>query len=272
MGEAGRLRVAVIQMASGEDKRANLEKAVRMVREAAGRRADLAVLPELFNFLPRRMTREECIPNAEGEEGETLGLIRELSRELGIAIVAGSIIELERDGEALYNTAYLVRSGGIAGKYRKNHLFNYGKIKEGEVFKAGDAPAVFDLCGTKVGITICYDLRFPELFRAEALLGAEVLVNVAAFLEETGRAHWMPLLRARAIENLAYVIAANQAGAEGNRFLYHGHSCIIDPWGRILRRAGTGEGIIMGTVRLERIQEVRESMPALRGYRSYSPP
>lgn len=254
-------------MASGEDKSANLEKAARMVREAAGRGADLAVLPELFNFLPRRMTREKCLPYAECEDGETLGLIRKLSKELGVAVVAGSMVE--RDGERLYNTAYAVTDGKIAGKYRKNHLFNYGKIREGEVFASGDAPTVLDLNGFRVGITICYDLRFPELFRAEALLGAEVFVNVAAFLEETGRAHWMPLLRARAIENLSYIVAANQAGTEGNRFLYHGHSCIIDPWGKVLRKAGTGEETIIGTLRQEGVQEKRERMPVLRDYRRY---
>lgn len=261
------MRVAVVQMASGEDKAANLEKAARMVREAAGMGADLAVLPELFNFLPRRMTREKCLPYAECEDGETLGLIKELSKELGVAVVAGSVIE--RDGERLYNTSYLVTDGKIAGKYRKSHLFNYGKIMEGEVFAAGDAPAVLDIRGFRVGITICYDLRFPELFRAEALLGAEVIVNVAAFLEETGRAHWMPLLRARAIENLAYIVAANQAGMESNRFLYHGHSCIIDPWGRVLRKAGTGEGTIMGTLMQEKIREARDKMPVLRDYKRY---
>ncbi|MEN3036177.1 MAG: nitrilase-related carbon-nitrogen hydrolase, partial [Candidatus Methanosuratincola petrocarbonis] len=131
-----------------------------------------------------------------------------------------------------YNTAFVVTEKGVLGKYRKNHLFNYDKINEGEVFKPGDSPAVLDLFGTKIGITICYDLRFPELFRAEALLGAEVIVNVAAFLEETGRAHWMALLKARAIENLAYIIAANQASTEENRFRYYGHSCIIDLGGK----------------------------------------
>ncbi|MEJ5291998.1 MAG: carbon-nitrogen hydrolase family protein [Candidatus Methanosuratincola sp.] len=261
------MRVAVIQMASGEEKAANLRKAASMIREAAKRGVDLAVLPELFNFLPRRMTREKCIPNAEGEDGESLTLIRELSRELSVAIVAGSIIE--RDGGRLYNSSYAVAEGKIAGKYRKNHLFNYGKIREGEVFAAGDAPTVLDLGGVRVGITICYDLRFPELFRAEALLGAEVLVNVAAFLQETGRSHWMPLLRARAIENLAYVVAANQAGTEGNRFLYHGRSCVIDPWGRVLRRAGTGEGIITGALSREKTQEARERIPVLMDYKRY---
>ncbi len=254
-------------MASGEDKRANLEKAVRMVREAAVMGAELAVLPELFNFLPRRMEGERCLQNAEAEDGETIKLLQELSEEKGMAIVAGSIIE--REGERLYNTAFVVTEGKTVGKYRKSHLFNYGKINEGQVFAAGDSPAVLDLLGTKVGITICYDLRFPELFRAEALLGAEVIVNVAAFLEETGRAHWMPLLRARAIENLAYVIAANQAGTEENRFRYYGHSCIIDPWGRIARRAGTGEGAILGIVKQERVKASREKIPIFRDYKEY---
>uniref|UniRef100_A0A7J3UYG9 Carbon-nitrogen hydrolase family protein n=1 Tax=Candidatus Methanosuratincola petrocarbonis (ex Vanwonterghem et al. 2016) TaxID=1867261 RepID=A0A7J3UYG9_9CREN len=261
------MKVAVLQMASGEDKRANLEKAARMVREAAVRGAELAVLPELFNFLPRRMEKDWCLPNAEGEEGETIRRLKEISKEEGMAIVAGSIIE--REGERLYNTAFVLAEGEAVGKYRKNHLFNYGKINESQVFAAGDSPAVLDLLGAKVGITICYDLRFPELFRAEALLGAEVIVNAAAFLEETGRAHWMPLLRARAIENQAYIIAANQAGAEENRFRYYGHSCIIDPWGRVVRRAGSEEGIIIGCLRRERVMAAREKIPILKDYKEY---
>ncbi len=261
------MRVAVLQMASGEDKKSNLEKAVRMVREAAGMGAELAVLPELFNFLPQRIERARCLPNAEGEDGQTLRTLKRLSEEEGVAIVAGSIIE--REGERLYNTAFVVTEKGVLGKYRKSHLFNYGKINEGEVFTSGDSPAVLDLFGTKIGITICYDLRFPELFRAEALRGAEVIVNVAAFLEETGRAHWMALLKARAIENLAYIIAANQASSEENRFRYYGHSCIIDPWGKVVRRASSGEGIIIGSVKLERVRISREKIPVFKDYKEY---
>ncbi|MEN3058198.1 MAG: nitrilase-related carbon-nitrogen hydrolase [Candidatus Methanosuratincola petrocarbonis] len=257
----------MLQMASGEDKRSNLEKAVRMVREAAGMGAELAVLPELFNFLPQRIERARCLSNAEGEDGQTLTTLKRVSKEEGVAIVAGSVIE--REGERLYNTAFVVTEKGVLGKYRKNHLFNYDKINEGEVFKPGDSPAVLDLFGTKIGITICYDLRFPELFRAEALLGAEVIVNVAAFLEETGRAHWMALLKARAIENLAYIIAANQASTEENRFRYYGHSCIIDPWGKVVRRASSGEGIILGSVRRERVKESREKIPVFKDYKEY---
>ncbi|MDI9643633.1 MAG: carbon-nitrogen hydrolase family protein [Candidatus Verstraetearchaeota archaeon] len=261
------MRLALLQMASCADKRRNLQKAVQMIREAANNEADIAVLPELFNFLPRRMTKEECIPNAENEEGQTISLIRELSKEEEIAIVAGSIIESE--GPKMYNTAFVVTKKGILGKYRKNHLFNYGKIKESDVFLAGKDPLVADICGIKTGITICYDLRFPEIFRAEALSGAEAIINVAAFLEETGRAHWTTLLRARAIENLTYVIAANQAGAPENGFKFYGHSCIIDPWGRIVSMADRGEGIILGELKTEKVKELREKMPVFKDYKEY---
>lgn len=261
------MRVALIQMSSGGEKRSNLHKAAQMLREAARRKADLAVLPEMFNFLPRRMTREECLPNAEEEGGETLGVLSEVSKETGVAIVAGSIIE--KDEDKLYNTAFVVTERGITGRYRKNHLFSYSNIREGDVFTPGGAPAVVELCGMRAGITICYDLRFPELFRAEVMQGAEALVNVAAFLEETGKAHWMPLLRARAIENLAYVIAANQAGVQENNFKYYGHSCIIDPWGKVARKAGFGEKIIFGKVGLRRVQEVRERLPVLKNHKQY---
>ncbi len=261
------MKVAVIQMASGEDKLENLEKAARMIREAGCRGAELAVLPELFNFLPHGMARKKCLPNAEGEDGETLSLLRDLARETGVKAIIASIIE--KDGQRLYNTAYALTEEGVAGKYRKNHLFSYGKIREGEVFTPGEAPAVVDINGLRIGMTICYDLRFPELFRYEALSGAEAIVNVAAFLEETGRAHWLTLLRARAIENMSYIIAANQAGTQSNEFKYHGHSCIIDPWGRVLRRAGKGEEVITGAVQQEKVRVARDIIPVLRDYREY---
>lgn len=261
------IRVAVLQMASSGDKSKNLKKAESMVREGAEKGAEVAVLPELFNFLAGSTDRKAYEGNAEDENGETLDLMRDLSSETGVAIFAGTMAE--REGEKIYNTAFVVSEGRILAKYRKNHLFNYGKIREGDVFEPGEGPTVIELCGMKFGITVCFDLRFPELFRAEALQGAEAIVNISAFLRETGKAHWSTLLRARAIENQAYIIAANQASEDPNNARYYGHSCIINPWGRCIRCAGYSECIIIGKIDPNEVQETRKRLPVLDSFRAY---
>ncbi len=253
------LCVGVAQIASGADKAENLEKAAAAISLAAGKGARLVVLPETFNYTAR-IDRGGYWYNAEGRDGTTISSIARLARSEGVAVLAGSFIE--REGERLYNTSCLVTPSGVGGFYRKVHLFEYGKINEGQVITAGDGPRVVEYGGIRIGLSICFDLRFPELYRAEAAEGAEMLAVVAAFLKETGRDHWMPLLRARAIENQAYVVAANQAGGGERR--YYGHSCIIDPWGRIVAKAGVGEEVILGDVDTGRVGEVRRRLPALR--------
>ncbi len=253
------LCVGIAQIASGADKAANLEGAAAAISLAAGKGAELVVLPETFNYTAR-IERGTYWDNAEGKDGITIGSIARIARSEGVAVLAGSFIE--REGERLYNTSCLVTPAGVGGFYRKVHLFEYGKINEGQVITAGDGPAVVEYRGIRIGLSICFDLRFPELYRAEAAEGAEVLAVVAAFLKETGRGHWMPLLRARAIENQAYVVAANQAEGGGHR--YYGHSCIIDPWGRVVAKAGAGEEVIVGDINIERVREVRQRLPALR--------
>lgn len=252
------ISVSIAQIASCADKGKNLAKARRMLTEAADGGAGLVLLPELFNFLPPRIDKDAYSRAAEGPEGETLSMVSEVACEKGIAIIAGSIIE--KDGEDIYNTCYAVTPNGIAAKYRKTHLFTYGRINEGQIFKPGSAAEVAEIAGLKIGLTICFDLRFPELYRKEAFAGAEVMSNVAAFLLETGRAHWMALLRARAIENQAYIIAANQAIGSCGGPKYFGHSCIIDPWGRVVALAGLEECIISGRVSRGRVVQVREKL------------
>jgi predicted amidohydrolase len=170
---------------------------------------------------------------------------------------------VEARGEKLYNTSCLILPRGEVHPYSKVHLFSYGSINEALVFSEGKRGAVFEWEGLRLGLTICYDLRFPEIYRAEALQGANAICNVAAFLDKTGRAHWITLLRARAIENQLFVFAANQARTERRNPRYYGNSCIIDPWGKMIARAGAGEEVLFGDVELARVEEVREKLPSL---------
>jgi predicted amidohydrolase len=255
------LRVGIVQMASGPEKGRNLSRAEGMLRVALDGGARLIILPELFSFLPPKIDVEAYRRNAEPLGGPTLCRLREVSRRENVAIVAGSVVE-ERGGR-LYNTSCLIAPSGAVHTYSKVHLFRYGKINEALVFTEGDSGQVAEWEGLRLGLTICYDLRFPEIYRAEALQGANAICNVAAFLEKTGRDHWTTLLRARAIENQVYVLAANQARGDGPGPRYYGNSCIVDPWGKMVTRAGNGEEVIFGEVDLTMVEDVREKLPSL---------
>ena len=253
--------VGIVQMASCDDKDKNMRKAATMISALIDSGAELILLPELFNYLPQRIDRERYLENAEGLDGPTIFKLSQIAKNRNVSIIAGSIIE--RCGGEVFNTCCLVTPAGLGGYYRKVHLFKFGSINEGQVFHPGSGSKVVECSGMKFGLTICFDLRFPELYRQEALAGADAITNVAAFLEETGRTHWMPLLRARAIENQLYIVAANQAKSELGEPKYYGHSCIIDPWGRLVARAGLGEENIVGKIRKERVGEIRRRLPAL---------
>ena len=257
----GRTAVWIAQMASNADKGKNLSKARRMIGEAADAGAELVLLPEFFNFLPPKMSREAYAKQAEGIGGETLSMISEIAKKRGISIIAGSITE--RDEERLYNTCCSVSPEGIVAMYRKTHLFSYGKINEAQIFSPGTSVGVSEVAGLRVGMTTCFDLRFPEIYRKAAMGGAQVITNIAAFLMETGKAHWMTLLRARAIENQVYVIAANQALGDAGGPQYFGHSCIIDPWGRVVARAGVEECAVSGSLRVSMVEQVRNRLDCL---------
>ncbi len=248
-------------MGSTENKEDNLSKATELACKAIDEGAVLIVLPELFNYLSAKMDKKRYLENAESINGPSIEAMKKLAKSNNVVIVAGSITEIE--GNQLYNTSLVISSRGILGRYRKMHLFRYADIDENQVFTAGNKAEVVCFNGFKVGLTICFDLRFPELYRTEALMGAELIVNVAAFLEKTGRAHWMPLLRTRAIENQIFLVAANQATISGNDCKYYGHSCIIDPWGKVLTKAKGEQSVLVGDIKLERVREVRRTMPLL---------
>jgi predicted amidohydrolase len=260
------LRAAAIQLNSTADKARNLEVAERLVASAAADGAELVVLPEKWNLLGGA---EDLIEGAEAiDAGPTIEAARGWARELGIHLVAGSIAERAAGSERLFNTSCAIDSEGeIAAVYRKIHMFDVEvggvRYRESEHEQPGDEIVSSELAGVDVGLTVCYDLRFPELYRILAVRGARVITVPSAFTATTGRDHWEVLLRARAIENQVFVIAPNQFGEAPPQYSSWGHSMIVDPWGIVLDEAPEGEGAIGAELDLARQDEVRSSLPSL---------
>jgi predicted amidohydrolase len=258
---------AAIQMSAGPDKAANLERAERLVRVGAARGANLVALPEVFNWRGKRLEQAAA---AETLDGQSLALMSRLARELQIHLVAGSITEHIAGESRCYNTcALLGPDGGQIAVYRKIHLFDVDlpgrvTVKESDTKLAGAEPVSAETALGTIGLTICYDLRFPELYRRLAVSGAQIISVPSAFTFPTGEAHWEPLLRARAIENQAYVIAPAQFGANIYGYSDYGNSMIVDPWGRVLARAADQEGVVVAPIDLEYQDRVRRELPALR--------
>ena len=261
------MRAAAVQLNSNEDKERNLAAADELTRAAASDGADLIVLPEKFNVLG---THEHYLEGAETLEGRTITWARELADELNVDLVAGSIVE-RRDGrEKLSNTCVHVGpEGDIRGVYRKIHMFDVvvGGIeyKESASEEPGDDIVVSELAdGEQVGLTVCYDLRFPELFRILAVSGATVITLPAAFTKVTGEAHWEILIRARAIENQAFIVAAGQVGIHPEEKESWGHSMIVDPWGEVLAQVEQNTpGYCVADLDFGRQDEVRQKLPSL---------
>jgi predicted amidohydrolase len=263
---------ACVQMQSGNDRASNERRALALVAEAADRGAGLVLLPEMWEHIgPAR----EKAAFAGPLEGRQLAALRELVARRGLWCLAGSIAERSAD-DRFYNTsAVIAPDGSIAGSYRKLHLFDVdipdgARYRESEQVAPGDRPpTVVNLpsLGVKLGLSVCYDLRFPELYRRLSDQGADLIAVPAAFTAYTGKAHWEVLLRARAVENQCFALAPAQVGrigpAEENRFAW-GHACAIDPWGELLADAGgDGEGLALAELRPERLAQVRRDLPAL---------
>jgi predicted amidohydrolase len=262
------MRVAVCQMRSGEDVEANVRTAESLVREAADGGADLAALPEVFTYLGRSARRAAA---AESVPGPTTGRLSELARERRLWVLGGSV--LESDGGRVYNTSVLFdRVGELVARYRKIHLFDVEladqpPIRESDTFTPGEQLVTHATEQARLGLSICYDLRFPELYRGLMVVGAEVLCVPSQFQHTTGVAHWEVLLRARAIENQCYVVAPGQWGTYGregaNRRSY-GHSMVVDPWGRIVVEAPVdGDGVWFADLDLTELRAIRKRLPAL---------
>ncbi|MEX1142581.1 MAG: carbon-nitrogen hydrolase family protein [Thermoleophilaceae bacterium] len=259
------MRAAAVQMTSTQDKPRNLATAERLVRAAAADGCTLVVLPEKFNAIG---TEEQLRASAEPLDGPTIAWARGLARELGIDLVAGSIAELRDGRDKLSNTCVHVGPDGeLRGAYRKIHMFDVvvggREYRESASEERGDEIVVSEADGARLGLTVCYDLRFPELFRILAVEGARVIAVPAAFTAVTGAAHWDTLVRARAIENQAFVVAADQVGMHGGGMESHGGSQIVDPWGDVLGRVGEGEGFAAADLDFDRQDEVRATLPSL---------
>lgn len=264
-----RQRVSVVQMNSGADKAANIESASDLVRRAAEAEAQMVVLPELWTFLgPDHENRE----HAEPIPGPLTQHLSELARGLRIHLHAGSFLETDgaSGGARLYNSAvFFDPSGILLARYRKLHLFDSDPIpgarpyRESATITPGAEVVVFESGGMRIGLATCYDLRFPELFRSLVLRGAELLLVPSAFTLETGRDHWEVLVRARAIENGCYVLAANQWGPRADGRATFGHSMIVDPWGTVVAQASDGVGVITAEIDTERVRDARQRLPVL---------
>jgi predicted amidohydrolase len=257
---------AAVQMLACSDKAANMDEARRWIHTAAAEGARLVVLPEVFIWRGNKRDERE---SAETIPGPTSKELAALARELGIYLLGGSILESIPGSEKAYNTSLLFGpQGNLIVSYRKIHLFDVEltdgvSVRESTTREFGAAPVVAktDLCS--MGLSVCYDLRFPELYRSLVIQGAELVFVPSAFTAYTGKAHWEPLLRARAIENQVYVIAPDQCGKDPSSFETHGHSMVVDPWGRILAEAADGPGFILAEVDLDYLAKVRAELPAL---------
>ena len=261
--------VAAIQMASGPNVTANLEEVERLIKTAVQQEAELVVLPENFAIMGLSEADKVAIAEVPGEGPIQHFLSQQASRH-GIWIVGGTIpIESSSMGK-VYSASLLYDShGDMIARYDKIHLFDVvlkdgsESYNESETIEPGDDVVVVDTPFGKLGMAICYDLRFPELFRAMADVGMEICVLPSAFTSITGRAHWESLLRARAIENLCYIIAPDQGGYHKNGRETYGDSMIIDPWGVVLNRLPHGTGVVVSDIDLEKLRKTRKNFPAL---------
>lgn len=258
---------AVVQMKSGPDKAANLARAVAGVEEAAAAGAELVALPEVFLWRgPHDRERFE----AESIPGPSSDAMSALARRLKIHLVAGSMLESRGGDELPYNTTTLFGpDGDLLARYRKIHLFDVDlpgrvTVRESDLRAPGTEVVSVATSLGRIGLAVCYDLRFPELFRRLAEAGTEIVVMPAAFTRPTGQAHWEPLLRARAIENQCFVLAPNQYGAGSQGFFDYGHSMIVDPWGVVLA-SGPSEDAAVITAKIDgsQLDRVRRELPSL---------
>lgn len=262
------VRVAAVQLNSQGDLARNLEQCRIAIERAAELGAAIVVLPENFAFFGGEAERRGVAETLE-EPAPIQDTLRELARRLALSIVAGGFPEASADPARPYNTCWVVgQSGETLAVYRKIHLFDVDladgtQLAESGATLAGSEPSVVELSGFRFGLSICYDLRFPELYRALVDRGAEVLLVPAAFTSYTGKDHWHVLLRARAIESQCWVVAAAQWGRHpGGRSCY-GHSLICDPWGTVVAEASDRVGVIVHDLDRERLLEVRRRLPAL---------
>lgn len=257
-------KLAVCQNKVLKDKAENIKHVEKMIREAAGSGAKIVVLPEMFNCpYETKLFPDYAEPYPEGD---TIKMLSRVAAELEIVLVGGSISE--NDGDKVYNTSFTFGpQGELLGRHRKVHLFDVNLpnlcVKESSTLGPGNDLAVIDTGFCKLGVMICFDVRFPELARLFALGGVDLIVIPAAFNTVTGPAHWDLNMRARAVDNQVYVAAASPARDEDAGYVVYGHSMVVDPWGEVVARANTGEQIITAEINSDRIADVRARLPLL---------
>lgn len=265
----GALVCAAIQMTSSADLRDNLKRAAGLVGEAAARGASLIVLPEMFAFIGKRQRDQLGVREAAGG-GPVRDFLSEQAARHGVWLVGGTLPVESPDRDRAWALSPLMDASGAAvAAYRKIHLFDVDLPEDGQsyresgTFKPGADAVVADTPFGRVGLAVCYDLRFPEMFRLLSEMGADLVAVPSAFTAATGAAHWEPLVRARAIENQVCVIAANQTGRHANGKSTYGHSCIVDCWGVVRAGVSGGEGVAVAEVDFNRQRQLRRSFPCL---------
>ena len=262
------MRVALLQYCASQDKAENLARASSLALEAIRGKAQLILLPEVFNFRGDIKNKELFPFAAEKIPGPSSEIFISLARKNKVSFLLGSIIEKAAE-KNVYNTSIFINSlGRITAKYRKIHLFDarIGDriVREEDTFRAGRKAATVKIGAFKAGLSICYDLRFPRMYQDYARRGVEILAVPSCFTRTTGEAHWETLLRARAIENLAYVLAPDQVGIDERGIQAHGHSMIISPWGQIIARGSpSAQEIIFGEISLEEVKKARSILPGI---------
>ncbi|MEN8213921.1 MAG: carbon-nitrogen hydrolase family protein [Pseudomonadota bacterium] len=263
------LKATAVQMATGPNVSANLFEVERIVSAAVGEGSNLIVLPENFAFMGQKCSDMLAFQERSGE-GDLQRFLSGLARKHSVWLVGGTI-PISTDDDSKVRAACLVYddSGELAGRYDKMHLFDVQLLdvdeqyRESSVIEPGDAPLVVETPFGNVGVAVCYDLRFPELFRSMLSRKPDIFAIPSAFTAATGKAHWEPLVRARAIENLCYVIAAAQGGYHVSGRETHGHSMIVDPWGTVLAQVPRGSGFVTSKLDIELLHTTRRNFPSL---------
>ena len=272
-GTSSTFTVGLVQMRSGLDPAANLDAATKLIGEAKAGGADYVLTPEMTNIMEVR--RERLFASIVAEETDpSLAAFRQLARKLAIHLHVGSLA-IKLPGERAANRSFLIdRDGEIVARYDKIHMFdvdlaNGESYRESRTFRPGELAVAADLPWGRLGLTICYDLRFPALYRALAEGGSSMLAIPSAFTRQTGEAHWHVLVRARAIENGCFVFAAAQGGSHENGRETYGHSLVVDPWGRVLGEGGVEPGIVLAEVDLAAVAAARGRVPSLQHGRRF---
>ena len=272
-GGAATFRVGLIQMRSGRTPRANLDAAVKLIDEAKAAGADYVQTPEMTNVME---IRRDALFNvlAEEDADASLAAFRDTARKHHLWLHVGSLaIKVSPDKAA--NRSFLIDpKGDVAARYDKIHMFDVDlaggeSYRESRSYRPGESAVAVDLPWGRLGLTVCYDLRFPALYRALAEAGCSFLAIPSAFTRQTGEAHWHVLMRARAIENTSYVLAAAQGGTHENGRETFGHSVVVDPWGRIVAEGGTEPGVVMAEIALAEVAAVRSRIPSLQHGRRF---